>query len=198
MKQTRCGLRMVTPKSRPGRAGGDVCEVATVRAWKESEVKRLSVRVLRDSGDAARIVAEVVGTDLTVKEHIVLIGLDARNRVVSIADGSSHQRSLCMFRAIDVVGAVAGSALGKVVAVVMGHNHPGGDPHASPEDIKTAERFQIGFQGASLVDSVIVSHASEKDNPRAWVDRSGPITGLKHFSMLEEYGEALFKSYCKA
>lgn len=43
-------------------------------------------------------------------------------------------------------------------AIIVGHNHPSGDPSPSPEDIELALRLKLAgdFMGVTLIDSLII------------------------------------------
>lgn len=144
-----------------GRDGGTTCEMATFRAYKQREIKRLSRQIVHSDEDAARIIREVIGTDLSEREHMVLIGLDRNQHVVGIADGASTERSMCLFRPTDAVGTVIASSLSAtfpIAAVIMGHNHPGGSSVPSDEDLATTEEFccRVG-RLLTVLDHVIVT-----------------------------------------
>lgn len=143
----------------------------------------MPVRRVGDERDAARAIAHVAGVDLSVKEHIVGIGIDRRNNILTVAVGSSHQKSVCAFIAQQLIGSVYSKHPRDVKAMIVGHNHPSGDPQASREDIKTMEALLCGFQGANILDHVIVSPQSDGS--------------LGSFSMRDQYGESMFKDRCR-
>lgn len=146
-----------------------------------------------DSDDAAAVIREVVGTDLTVREHAILIGLGRRNEVVAISDGVSTERSVCVLRENEYAGYLFHeSAPEKIVGVIMGHNHPSGDAQPSPEDIRVTRKFACRLGILDVYDHVIVSTG---------LDPQGVVVPSfrKVFSMREEYGESLFeRPECKS
>lgn len=89
------------------------------------------------------------------KEHLRLILLDTRNRVLSTPTiyigslNSSVVRLAELFRA-----AIKENA----AAFILAHNHPSGDPSPSPEDIRVTQQLaQLGkMLGIELLDHVII------------------------------------------
>jgi DNA repair protein RadC len=89
------------------------------------------------------------------EEHVAVLALDARRRIVAaerISQGSltmalAHPREV--FRAAIKLGAAA---------VVVGHNHPSGDPEPSPDDRALTRRLREAAEilALPLVDHVIV------------------------------------------
>lgn len=93
------------------------------------------------------------------EEHVAVLALDARRRVLAaellskgtLTQSLVHPREV--FRAAVKLGAVG---------VVLGHNHPSGDPSPSPEDHALTRRLReaADIMGIPLLDHVIVgSHA---------------------------------------
>lgn len=169
-----CRLRL----SRPGMASGQVCTFAKFHAWEDAQVRRLPVRKIVTSKDAANAVAAAAGPDLTKREHLIVLGLDAGLRIVAVADGSSAQESMCDFSMLDAVGSLYSRHGRKIAMVVLGHNHPGGDPQPSPEDVQTTKNILCEFNGLSVIDHVIV-------------------TPHDHFSMRDVYGADMFWNRCE-
>jgi len=189
-KKHECGLHLVDDArpsygGRRGHASGAACEVAKFRAWKPREIARLSAgaRVIDHSGDLALAAAEIIGADLMVHEHMLLVGVDERNRIVAVADGSSHERDLCAFRLIDALAALFSEGGGsKVAATFMAHNHPRGTPHPSEDDVRSTKNVVCRFRAAPLLDHVIV-----------WMDGHGKIG---HYTMGEDQPRVFVAPSC--
>ena len=91
-------------------------------------------------------------------EQVWMVGLDARNAVTSkcrIAEGGQHG---CALLARDVLRVVV--QLG-AHAFVLAHNHPGGDPRPSAEDVHLTEQISAAAAcvGVPLIDHVIVTRS---------------------------------------
>lgn len=158
-----------------GHAGGTSCEVAEFKSWKPREIARLDAakRVVGHSGDLALAAAEIIGVDMLTHEHMLLIGVDSRNRIVAVSDGSTKQLDMCAFRLIDAVAALfAENGKAKVAATFMAHNHPRGTPHPSDDDLSTTKKAACLFRVAPVMDHVIV-----------WLKPEGTVG---HYSMGEE------------
>lgn len=141
-----------------------------------ASVDRESIHFIREVavryvGRSARIASAIRGPVEVVafmrrvvrddaREHFVALYLDGRHRpiahqVVSVGTASSslvHPREV--FQPAILVGACA---------VIVGHNHPSGDPAPSPEDRQVTRRLgQAGaLLGVSLLDSVVWVRAGD-------------------------------------
>jgi hypothetical protein len=155
MKKRGCGCAL---KIVDGRAGGVTCEHAKFKAWKPREIARLAQRHVFDPQQFAAIAREVIGADMTEKEHILFVGVNGRNQVIGIGDGASTEKHLCAFRLLDAVAAMLGSASkpGDIAAVFMAHNHPSGTPYASEDDVRTTKNVLEKFRLVPVVDHGIV------------------------------------------
>lgn len=72
------------------------------------------------------------------REHFLVVLLDARNGVVGIETVSVGSLSASIVHPREVFKpAVIASAAG----IVLGHNHPSGDPEPSPEDFSVTRRL---------------------------------------------------------
>jgi DNA repair protein RadC len=157
-----------------------------IRAWKTREVQRLGVRAVGHSDDVAQVIAEVVGADMTVREHIVALGLDANRRIVAVADGVAAEKSPCYFKSAELVGSLYREGdPAKIVKVILGHNHPSGNAFPSQDDLRVTRDIICRSGLVPVVDHVIVATGLDGDVLVAgW---------QKKFSMWEQYGDAIFK-----
>ena len=123
---------------------------------KDGSVPTSWDRHLRQSGDVAKLMADVVaGWD---REGFFVLLVDSRNRVsginlVSVGSLSStvvHPREV--FKA-----AIAASA----AALVLVHNHPSGDPTPSAEDLSLTRRLcEVGdLIGIKVLDHLVIGEA---------------------------------------
>ncbi len=119
-------------------------------------------------GDAAELVRYEMGA--LDQEHLRVILLDTRNRVISIEKlyvgslNSSTVRVGEVFRA-----AIQRSA----AAVIVVHNHPSGDPNPSPEDVAlTRSIVQAGkLMDIDVLDHLVIGHnrwVSLKERGLGW------------------------------
>lgn len=154
MKRRGCGCAL---KIVDGRAGG-VCEHAKFKAWKPREIARLATKGIFATDDLAAVAREVIGTDMTEKEHILFIGVDGRNKVIGIGDGASTEKHLCAFKLMDAFAAMTASASrpGDIGAVFMAHNHPSGTPYPSEDDVLTTKNVLAKFRLVPVLDHGIV------------------------------------------
>ncbi len=168
-----------------GHAGGTSCEVAEFKSWKPREIARLdaSKRVISHSGDLALAAAEIIGVDMTTHEHMLLIGVDTRNRIVAVSDGSTRQLDMCAFRLVDAVAALfEEGGKTKVAATFMAHNHPQGTPRPSDDDIAATKKAACQFRVVPLMDHVIV-----------WLKPDGKVG---HYTMGDEHPRVFVPPAC--
>jgi DNA repair protein RadC len=86
------------------------------------------------------------------REHFLLILLDARNGVVGIETVSVGSLTASIVHPREVFRpAIIAAAAG----IVLGHNHPSGDPEPSPEDLAVTRRLK---QVAELVGIELHDH----------------------------------------
>ena len=88
------------------------------------------------------------------REHFLVVLLDARNGVVGIETVSVGSLTASIVHPREVFRpAIVGGAAG----IVLGHNHPSGDPEPSPEDIAVTRRIRevAELVGIELHDHVI-------------------------------------------
>jgi DNA repair protein RadC len=122
-----------------------------------------SADVLRTPADAAALARRIVRDD--AREHFLAIYLDGRHRpvayqVVSIGTATAslvHPREV--FQPAVLVGACA---------LILGHNHPSGDPAPSAEDRSITRRLA---EAGNLLGIPVLDHL-------VWT-RSGAFTSLR-------------------
>jgi DNA repair protein RadC len=116
--------------------------------------RRQSARpTLRCSADIARIMGPRLRALPT--EQIWVLAIDGSNRLICrrrVAEGGQHG---CAIQARDVLRVVI--ALG-ASAFVLVHNHPGGDPSPSPQDLELTQKLAAASAcvGIALIDHVII------------------------------------------
>lgn len=108
---------------------------------------------LSSSAEVGRVYGQRLGG--MIHEVIVAVGLDGRNHLlgeVQVAEGGLHG---CSIRAHDVLRPLIRMGAS---AFVLVHNHPGGDPTPSREDVElTRALVTVGeIVGVPLVDHVVI------------------------------------------
>ena len=121
---------------------------------KIETVREPSLKV-SSSGDVADIVRGIIGDDINIKEHFVLITLDGASNVITsevISIGTLNQ-SLVHPREV-FRRAILDNSAG-----IISHNHPSGQLEASLEDRRVTKRLkEVGvLMGIELLDHVIVT-----------------------------------------
>jgi len=143
--------------------GGGVDPLGEARRLRLSAALELGVRSLeafqrpRESIACSADIARLLGPRLQrlVNEQVWVVALDARNHVIArrkVAEGGLHG---CAVQASDVLRVAIG--LG-ACSFVLVHNHPGGDPSPSRQDLQLTQRLAAAAAcvGVPLVDHVIV------------------------------------------
>ncbi|MEO8501811.1 MAG: JAB domain-containing protein [Vicinamibacteria bacterium] len=86
------------------------------------------------------------------REHFLAILLDSRNRILGIETVSVGSLSASIVHPREVFKpAIAASAAG----IVLGHNHPSGDPEPSPEDMAVTRRIH---EAGTLLGIEVLDH----------------------------------------
>jgi DNA repair protein RadC len=134
--------------------------VYEVRLVQSRRPLRLAEQIVSQSDAAAKTMHCMLG--LTDREHFAALFVNGNHHVTGahvIAVGGQHGigtiEARTVFRA-----AIAACAS----AVVLGHNHPSGDPAPSPEDIATTAKLMLAGRilGIPVVDHVIVTRDSRR------------------------------------
>lgn len=89
------------------------------------------------------------------REHFVAMMLDVKNRVIGIHTVSIGNLNSALVAPREVFKA---AILSNAMSVVLGHNHPSGDPTPSPEDLEITERLRKAGEilGIEVLDHVII------------------------------------------
>lgn len=111
---------------------------------------------IRSPADAADVLIPILANQ--PQEHVLVILLDTKNRVRRIVDLYKGSANTCLVRVAEVLrDAIVDHATG----IVLGHNHPSGDPTPSPEDVVLTKSV---VAGAKLLDIDVLDHIIVADN----------------------------------
>ncbi len=108
---------------------------------------------VRQSQEAEGIIRRYLdGVD---REHFIVLLLDRKNNVVGINTVAIGSLSATIVHPREVF---TPAILNKAAAVILGHNHPSGDPTPSPEDkTMTRKLVEAGkIMGIEVLDHVII------------------------------------------
>jgi DNA repair protein RadC len=109
--------------------------------------------VVTQAREAARLFREFLGD--VPEEHFLLMVLDARRRVIGITEVSVGTLSASLVHPREVYRA---AILLNAAAIIIGHNHPSGDPTPSAEDRDVTRRIQRSGEilGIPVADHVVL------------------------------------------
>jgi DNA repair protein RadC len=127
-----------------------VCRVMLVRERSLAA----EIPTIRGPDDAAQLLRQYLeGCD---REHIVVLCLDRRHRVIAINTVAVGDLTSAPVHPREVFKP---AILANSAAVIVGHNHPGGDPEPSYEDRVATDRLvKAGdILGIEVLDHVIVA-----------------------------------------
>jgi DNA repair protein RadC len=141
-----------TKSARPTRHAIPIYEVRLVASRKPL---RLAESVVPESKSAARVLYDLIA--LTDREHLACLFLDGLHHITGAhiaAIGGQHNIAGVDLRVIFRAALAACAS-----AIVLGHNHPSGNPTPSNEDITFTQRAVRAAEVLSLpiVDHVIVT-----------------------------------------
>lgn len=93
------------------------------------------------------------------REIFAVLLLDTRNRVIGIHPVSIGTLSSSLVCPRETFKA---AILASAAALILTHNHPSGDPEASPEDLSVTARLKESGEllGIPVLDHVIVGHGA--------------------------------------
>ena len=131
---------------------------ATVPVYRLEMVRERSVHYAsarcQTASDAATVLHSLL--DHADRERIYVIALNVRKTVIGVHEAASGGLNACSLRPRDVLKF---ALLSNADAIILGHNHPSGDPLPSMEDIDLTRVLATAATtvGVTLVDHVIVA-----------------------------------------
>lgn len=121
----------------------------------KSSSRSVKVEVVKTPQEASQVFsAYLQGED---REHFVAVMLDSKNRVIGIHTISIGSLNESLVHPREVFKA---AILANAAAIIVGHNHPSGDPTPSVQDVEvTRELSQAGkYLKIPVLDHVIIEH----------------------------------------
>lgn len=105
---------------------------------------------IRSPADAANILMSMISD--AEQEHLVVMLLDTKNRVLATPTVYIGNVNTSVIR----VGEIFRMAVRRnAVSIIVGHNHPSGDPSPSPEDVQVTERI---VEAGKMMDIDVLDH----------------------------------------
>ena len=108
--------------------------------------------------NSSRAVADYLQKSISLeeKEHFVMLSLDSRNNLIKISRISVVSLNASIVHPREVFKEAIQSSAAQII---IGHNHPSGDPEASPEDVALTRRLAEAAKifGIELLDHIIVT-----------------------------------------
>ena len=114
---------------------------------------RMPYGQVRSSTDASGILTQYLAS--VDREHFIVLLLDRKNKVIGIDPVSIGSLTASIAHPREVFKA---AILANTAAIVLGHNHPSGDPQPSKEDRAITTRLVEGGKllGIEVLDHVII------------------------------------------
>jgi DNA repair protein RadC len=140
-------------------------KVSTLTICRESTIPFGDRTTINDPAAAAALVREflaVSGGD-DDRERFVMASLDAQNRVLSmhLVSVGTQSASLVSTAQLLRVALLSGAS-----AIIVGHNHPSGDPSPSREDLALTRKIK---DACALLDIRLHDHLIVGDGTTAFV-----------------------------
>lgn len=134
-----------------------------------TEIQKFRVKIVKEESsfydidrihnpdDAARLFREVLELDQEPQEVVALVTLDIKNHITGVFEASRGSLSSSIVHPREVFQR---AILQNAGAIVLGHNHPSGDPEPSREDIQITERLKEAGKilGIEVLDHIIIGN----------------------------------------
>jgi len=127
--------------------------IVALRMVRERTITLASPKC-ESAGDAIAIAHKLIGASPV--EHVIAIMLNGANEVTGVATVGQGGMSTCPVSIPAVLRAVLTS---HAAGFILAHNHPSGDPSASPEDVRVTAALAAAatIVGVPMLDHVIVT-----------------------------------------
>lgn len=128
-------------------------EVVKVQVVREKIMYYEGNKTIRSPKDAVDVLKEYIGNE--DREHFVVMMLSTKNTINAIHTASIGSLSSAIVHPREVFKA---AIVANASSIILGHNHPSGDPTPSSEDIEVTKRLRdVGdLIGIDVLDHVIV------------------------------------------
>jgi DNA repair protein RadC len=135
----------------------DYFNIPEITVSYKDNVKASERAVIKNSQDAAKIMAVAFEDCMEHHEEVYVLFLNKAHRVLGI----SRIAQVGINEAVVDIRIILQTAL-KVSAVMLSHNHPSGSNRPSSQDIKQTKNIQAGCNaiGIQLLDYLIVTEES--------------------------------------
>lgn len=141
----RSARHVTTTYESPSLASVPVCRVQLVR--ERTRVLRATIETVEDAAEA--LAEHLAHED---REHFAILMLDAKNHLLGIHTVAIGVLTGALVAPREVFKA---AILANAASIIVGHNHPSGDPTPSPEDHLVTERLR---SAGELLDIPVLDH----------------------------------------
>lgn len=159
-----------------GRKAGKGISVVRIQMIREGSFP-YGPKVIKTSSDAAALLRSYLAR--ADREYFVVILLDAKHRVNALNVVAIGSLTIALVHPREVFKPALSA---NAACVILGHNHPSGDPSPSPEDIELTRRLVKAGEllGVKVLDHVVVGDEGFTSfADRGLIeDRSGKQKGL--------------------
>lgn len=121
-----------------------------VRLVRDGRVATLEPTIIRHPSDALPVLEAELG-ELGYEKFIAL-ALNTKNHVTAVLPVSSGSLNASI---VHPRGLFQRAILANCAALIVGHNHPSGDPTPSPEDVALTRRL---VEAGELLDLPVLDH----------------------------------------
>lgn len=137
-----------------------IIEVVSIKQVKKSLPKKLQIifgeelPVVKSPNIVAEFLQKMIGDE--DRESFIVIGLDIKNRIVSVHRAHVGSLNSSVVHPRDVFKSLI---MNNCASVIFAHNHPSGNCWESPEDLEVNKRLvETGnLLGIEVLDHIIVS-----------------------------------------
>lgn len=125
----------------------------SIQLVKEKTINIEDYSQVSTSGAAARVARVVMGEP--DREHLFIVTLDSKNKVIGINEVSVGSLSTSIAHPREVMKM---AVLQNAAAIIIVHNHPSGDPAPSRQDREMTLRIKKSSEilGIALLDHVVL------------------------------------------
>lgn len=137
--------------------------VYSVKLVRETALNYYGSSITKEEEAVALIREHLKDVD---REHFVVVLLSAKLDVIGIHTVAIGTLTACP---VEIANVFKPAILANATSIIVGHNHPSGDPEPSPEDIAVTKRIR---QAGTILEIVLIDHLIIGDGDR--------FTSLKH------------------